>query len=554
MKQLKPINIRIWGKWTAVVLLTANLALAQTWTGDGADGDWSNTANWDGGSLPVLPATLTFDGNQQLNTNNDWAASATVSGLTFALTAGDFTLSGNALTLATSSTVAVLGAASQTIGLNFNLLNYGVEFNVAAGGTLTVSGNISGGTDNSPYNNALNSRALTVSGDGDVLLSGSNSYHGSVNVNGGRLLLGGDHVLGAFSTNNQNAGNGYSLVLNSGTVEMNGHHAMLYGYTGSVGTLMVNSAGGDAVTLTFAGGNSLYGLANTNFSGNLRLVFSATFLGTSVMSIANDYTGGTVFQDNAGADVALISVSGSYAAPSNALRVINALALGSGTVEFAGNGYMGSNNSGASGWDNWLNDIQVTGTNNWLAFFNNTNSKGSWHGDGTINIHNGFWPTFTFSGNMSDFTGRLNLISGGNDIFAITGAAADSLVNAGITLVLADNTGTSNRYVYLQATDANPTVQIGDLSTLSAPGGGAELGAYGAAVVRHTAAGFATFQVGALGLSSTFAGIVSDNGAITVVDGTLTFADSHGNNKSALTKVGVGTWTLTNQNTYTGTT
>ena len=46
----------------ALLCLVAPATRAATWTGGGADFNWSNTANWAGGVLPQAGQTLTFSG------------------------------------------------------------------------------------------------------------------------------------------------------------------------------------------------------------------------------------------------------------------------------------------------------------------------------------------------------------------------------------------------------------------------------------------------------------------------------------------------------------
>ena len=79
------------------------------------------------------------------------------------------------------------------------------------------------------------------------------------------------------------------------------------------------------------------------------------------------------------------------------------------------------------------------------------------------------------------------------------------------------------------------TIPIGDLNTTGNVGTGI------LTLKNNVASSTATFQVGSLGLSSTFAGVITDNSV-------------GGTGITAISKTGTGTWTISNNNTYTGAT
>src|SRR5437868_4181463 len=61
-------------------------AAVVTWTGGGADANWSTGQNW-GGAAPAGGDLLVFDGNIQLTNHNNLSAAASVAGITFNPTA-----------------------------------------------------------------------------------------------------------------------------------------------------------------------------------------------------------------------------------------------------------------------------------------------------------------------------------------------------------------------------------------------------------------------------------------------------------------------------------
>src|SRR6185369_10327211 len=75
-------------------------AAPSTWNGQGGDNNWSTGLNWSGGMAPTAGSLLVFAGLTRLTPFNDLPAGTAVTGLTFAPTAGAFTLGGNGVTLA----------------------------------------------------------------------------------------------------------------------------------------------------------------------------------------------------------------------------------------------------------------------------------------------------------------------------------------------------------------------------------------------------------------------------------------------------------------------
>ncbi len=166
----------------------------------------------------------------------------------------------------------------------------GTSFNVtrgiaATGADLIVSSNIVNWQYNAtPVNNAGVSM-LTKTGNGLMLLTGSNGYSGGTTVNGGTLQMGlGDsNALGSTIT--------APLAMTSGLLDLNGNSLSVGAFSGS-GTVDNVSAGG-LITLTIGngGGGGAFSGSIKNTSGTLALVKAGA--GTEVLSGTNTYTGGT---------------------------------------------------------------------------------------------------------------------------------------------------------------------------------------------------------------------------------------------------------------------
>lgn len=194
-------TLRILALSVASVLLTplAAWAVTDTWDGGGANENLSTSANWLDNSAPAsdLPNTdLIFAGVIRL-TPNVSAAFSTHS-ISFNNTAGAFTIGGLQLNVGTggitnrdsqtmtfNNLVNFSGVANSTINASFGGLTFAntVAFPT---GTLTVTGGFP-----TSFTNISGTGALTKSGAGMLILSGTNAYFGTTTVSAGTLLVNG---------------------------------------------------------------------------------------------------------------------------------------------------------------------------------------------------------------------------------------------------------------------------------------------------------------------------------------------------------------------------
>lgn len=125
------------------LLLSQSQAAVRTWSGAGADANWSNSTNWNG-TAPVNADVLLFSGaTRQNNTNNIFNLS--VNGLSFAT--GGFTLNGNQMSLngpLTNST----GVNVLAQGVNVTVQN--PNWIIAPGSELRISGTFTNNTTANP--------------------------------------------------------------------------------------------------------------------------------------------------------------------------------------------------------------------------------------------------------------------------------------------------------------------------------------------------------------------------------------------------------------------
>lgn len=152
--------------WLFSSLLAALPAAAQTWTGAGADNNWSTGANWSGGAAPAsAPSTrLTFSGpTSRVSPVVDvpW----TVNQLDFQ---SWYTLSGQPITMDGPS-ARISESFGETSIRNPIVLMVATTIS-STNGTAILNGPISG------------PGALSFAGDGGALLSGTETFTGGITV------------------------------------------------------------------------------------------------------------------------------------------------------------------------------------------------------------------------------------------------------------------------------------------------------------------------------------------------------------------------------------
>ena len=189
------------------------LAVTRTWTGNGADANWSTAANWSPSGAPVTGDDLVFpNGALRITNMNDLAAGTSFNTISFSGPTGGYIISGNAIQL-------VSGISADNSGTN----SLSLAITLTAPQTFNVSGDrlaLSGSTIDLGSNTLIVSPAgggivelsgisgaggLTLSGAGIIFAVGNCSYSGPTTVNGGNFVLAGAS-LNAASTVSVNTG------------------------------------------------------------------------------------------------------------------------------------------------------------------------------------------------------------------------------------------------------------------------------------------------------------------------------------------------------------
>ena len=242
-------------RFFTVFLLAASLPLgAQTWSGGGANNNFTNSANWAGGSAPA----------------NNGTASATLSGVTRTtpLLDADYALSS---LLLSSSGFTLDGSSTLTLGSSLlktttTYLSFTANVPIILGGNLTVGG--SGTQGDIKLNGGISgSHGLTFSG-GSLFLGGTNTFGGDLQINSGGVYLGTSNTVAAGSlTSNVVLGTGASFtVFRQGNVTID---QVISGTGSSFNAFSVSGgfSSRDSTTVTLTRQNSYTG--GTTVTGTL---------------------------------------------------------------------------------------------------------------------------------------------------------------------------------------------------------------------------------------------------------------------------------------------
>jgi fibronectin-binding autotransporter adhesin len=487
-------------------------AIDNNWNSDnsGVDSNWTGGAGTDGmlasNDSAAFVAGATNAGGTTLN-DNLTSSSFNISGFTFGSGAPAYTIGGNAFNLTGGITNS--GTSLQSINDAIGLAAVQTVTLTTGGGNVSLGGSLTG------------AGGITTAGAGTLTLGGANGYTGNTSIGAGTVVVAGSTTALGASTG--------GLTISGGTLNLNGNNLTKGTLVGTATGSVVTSATAAALTVNYTNTAGQY--ANLNVSGGASLIIngtsggSATPFGTGTLitgtgSLGFQYQTGYVRDNNIAAN---LGTSGSLLF-NNGGQFQNSV----GVTVGSGNGII------VNGTGNvWNYSVNTSGTG--------ATANGAWTGSGTITLDQGFNCGFTAGGDMSAFSGTLNVqnlgaASNNTTFLSFTNTTATV---AGSSLAIftqsafsTGNTGTN----YIQwAGTGNRVIALGDLSTSGAPSGSFSSGTTG---LRNTTANTtATFQVGAVGNNSTYAGNII-NGSGTAI--------------TAITKVGGGTWTLTGTNTYSG--
>lgn len=333
---------------------------------------------------------------------------------------------------------------------------------------------------------------INKNGSGKLTISTQNNYTGKTIVNNGIIEFATINKAGLSSPIGAANANAANVLLNGGKLS----------YTGTSAStdkgITLGQHGG-----TIAVNNNTTVLSTTGLiTGTGKLTKEG--LGRLALSTANNYAGGTLIK------------SGSIALTTD---IANSSALGTETITIQGGSLVMFDSPETANTSNWKINVPTGAAAN-LSVDGNSTINGSISGGGNLYYYTNN-TQHVLSANLSDFNGTINVTTdadGGN-------------------LLLYNTNGYANTKFYLNnlvkimyRLTTNITIPVGDLTGAT----NSILGAGG------TGPCTITWEIGSRNANSTFSGKItndqfSGSGAV-----------------AAIRKVGNGTWTLTNANTYSG--
>ncbi len=336
----------------------------QTWTGDGADNNWSTDDNWLYNVAPVEGNALVFAGTTRLTPVNDYAADTDFASISFDLGAGAFVLSGADIEITgggcTTGDASTGNHTSNTIEIQNNITykTNAPTITTTAGGTLNFSGTIDNGGLN--ITNAC---------------GGTSTFSGVIS-GGGTFIKNGAGALTLSATNTMTGG----VTLNAGTLNIADAQALgtVAGTFAITGGTFDNTTGGALSTLnypqTWNGNFTFTGTDNLDLGTGAVTIGGASQITTSTagktLTVDGIISGGFLLT-KAGAGTLTLggnnTMTGGVTLSAGVLQIEHANALGAvaGTLTLAG-GTIDNTSGGALNTPNypqtWSGDFTFTGT------------------------------------------------------------------------------------------------------------------------------------------------------------------------------------------------
>lgn len=539
---------------------------------------WAQATYWDGGSFTPNGIVDGGLGTWQAGSTN-WT---TLNGTSNATWPGGSSVA----TFSNMGGTVTINGTQSVGGITFNSNSYSLS-----GGTLTLANlvgqnqfHVGVGLSASIESTLAGSAGLAKAGSGTLILSGSNTFSGGLNVNGGTLAVRSLAAMGN-SANHRNVAAGAKLSLASTTVEFNQFTSGTYTVRGnSVVEHNIGSAGAGAGQLSL---DSPAPRNHTNFTGTINLVDGGALTSINGVGGARDdggtwgnlrLNGGTIQASGTGnkiiATTMLINTSQLTSAldvalnsdltvdtllvgegmrktgtgrliltnPSNQIRWATTIAAGELLISGAGR-ISNETNGGLA--NNYSQNI----SNNGSLVYNSTSDQllsGLISGSGTLTKSS--TSTLRLSG-ANTYSGSTNITNGTlviSNASALGTTAGSTTVSSGARLGLSGGITTDNESLTLSGSGIGFTGALFNLSGANTFAGPITLAA--AASIGNSSG----LTTDTLNLTNTL-----NNGgfSLTLTNGSAPISVSGViSGSGGLIKDGSGTATLKNNNTYSGST
>ncbi len=496
------------------------------------------------GKLTGTNWTKTGSGKLQLTkTTNSYTGTTTISTGELELGAADVIPDTSEVTLAdVSGAFLDLNGFNETIG---NLLGGGTN----GGGVTLGSGTLTtGNSTTTSYSGVISgSGGLTKQGTSRILLYGANTYTGPTTINAGIIRIGADERLsdstditvasgavfnlGGFSETidglyGSGTVNSYQSGTMAFTVGANNESAASFSgiLTNGSGTLNLVKTGSGSQTLSGGTANS----HNTTTVNGGTLVLAKT---AGITAIPGSLTVGDSNSDSAPADTVKLAANNQISDTTTVtLSLIGVFDLGGyseGIDQLTGTGSVKSDLAGTTA-------VLTVGTNNGASSFSGVIENGS----GTVSLIKDGSNTFTLAGTKANTYSGTTTVQNGTLVLSKTGT--DVIAIKGILVIgNGTNTVTTKLEGGPQINDLSD-VEIKSKGTLDLNGQNETIdGLSGSGTITNNGTSASTLTIGnGNETNAAFSGTIKNGSTQTV----------------ALTKIGLGTQSLTGNNTYTGTT
>ena len=451
-----------------------NLSAATNWTSDLA-------GSTDLGALPVATDTLVFSSTGAVGTALVTTLDGNFTADSLRFTANPSGVASVAINQGTSGTLTLAPASSNngiTVASNAGAITIGAPVATGSAQSWEVVGGGANGSSLSVSGTVAINHPINKTGAGSLVLSGSNTGSGGLNLVAGSLVIGNDNALG---TGLFTLGAGTTIDTGAGAITNAGNNAQNWDgnffFTGTntlnLGTGVVTLGDnviatlGNALTIGGAIGDgvSTYSITKTG-AGSLTLNGSNTYGGRTTLTLGTLNLNGA----NSGAAGGVTMESGTN------LNIGHADALGSGTLIINGgtlnNTSGGTLALGSSIAQNWNSSFTFTGNND-LATGSGAVTLGV---STTITVTAG---TLSVGGVIDDGINAFGVIKTGAGTLSLGGVntyGGATTLNQGALVFTADQSLTSAGNVLNLGSSAGSTSSFSvALSAASARFGGAML-------------------------------------------------------------------------------